>query len=97
MHGDYLSFQVPAPTAAATPAPSQPRQQPARAVSDQVLIDRLIRQSIARYAGSCPCPYSYDRGGRRCGGRSAWSRPGGAAPLCYPRDVTPSILARARR
>jgi hypothetical protein len=24
------------------------------------------------------------RNGRACGGRSAYSRPGGAAPLCYP-------------
>jgi hypothetical protein len=28
------------------------------------------------------------RNGRACGGRSAHSRPGGAAPLCYPIDVT---------
>ena len=48
---------------------------------------RAIRQSIAAYSGSCPCPYSVDRGGRRCGGRSAYSKPGGAAPLCYASDV----------
>jgi hypothetical protein len=50
-------------------------------------VQRAIRQSIAAYSGSCPCPYSVDRAGRRCGGRSAYSRPGGAAPLCYPADV----------
>jgi hypothetical protein len=27
------------------------------------------------------------RSGRACAGRSAYSRPGGAAPLCYPSDV----------
>lgn len=48
---------------------------------------RAIRQSIAAYPGSCPCPYSTDRAGRRCGARSAYSRPGGARPLCYPSDV----------
>jgi hypothetical protein len=48
---------------------------------------RAIRQSIAAYSGSCPCPYSVDRAGRRCGARSAYSRPGGAAPLCYASDV----------
>lgn len=48
---------------------------------------RAIRQSIAAYSGNCPCPYSVDRAGRRCGARSAYSRPGGAAPLCYPADV----------
>jgi len=48
---------------------------------------RAIRQSIAAYSGSCPCPYSVDRAGRRCGARSAYSKPGGAAPLCFPADV----------
>jgi len=32
----------------------------------------LIRESIARYTGSCPCPYNTDRGGKRCGKRSAY-------------------------
>lgn len=56
---------------------------------------RIIRESIASYPGSCPCPYSVDRGGRRCGGRSAYSRPGGYAPICYPGDVTPSMVRAA--
>lgn len=50
-------------------------------------VQRAIRQSIAAYSGSCPCPYSTDRAGRRCGARSAYNRPGGRAPLCYPADV----------
>lgn len=60
----------------------------------------IIRQSIASYPGSCPCPYNRDRGGRRCGGRSAWSRPGGYSPICYDSDVSESriqtYLARRR-
>lgn len=52
----------------------------------------LILQSIAAYPGSCPCPYNVDRGGRRCGGRSAWSRRGGYAPLCYDSDVSQARL-----
>ena len=48
----------------------------------------LIQASIGSYSGSCPCPYNTDRGGRRCGGRSAYSRPGGAEPLCYESDVS---------
>ena len=59
----------------------------------------LVRQSVARYSGSCACPYNTDRGGRRCGRRSAYSRPGGASPLCYPSDVTDAAVAayRSRR
>lgn len=33
--------------------------------------------------GSCQCPYDLDSRGRECGGRSAYSRPGGSSPVCY--------------
>ncbi len=68
----------------------------ASAQTDAQIKQRLIRQSIASYSGSCPCPYNVDRAGRRCGARSAYSRPGGAAPLCYPSDVTPAMVRAAR-
>ncbi|HEX8365272.1 MAG TPA: hypothetical protein VF603_08320 [Allosphingosinicella sp.] len=64
--------------------------------TDAQIRQRLIRQSIAAYPGSCPCPYSVDRAGRRCGARSAYSRPGGYAPLCYPSDITPAMIRSAR-
>jgi hypothetical protein len=62
---------------------------PASAASGQsgASVQQAIRQSIAAYPGSCPCPYSSDRAGRRCGARSAHSRGGGRAPLCFPADV----------
>ena len=44
----------------------------------------------------CACPDDTMRNGRRCGGNSAYSRPGGARPLCYPTDVSPDMLARYR-
>ena len=61
---------------------------PAAAQADEGVRQKIVSASIAAYPGSCPCPYSTDRAGRRCGGRSAYSRPGGAAPKCYPSDVT---------
>jgi len=67
----------------------------AAAQTEAQVKQRLIRESIASYPSSCPCPYSIDRGGRRCGGRSAYSRPGGYAPLCYPSDVTPAMVRAA--
>lgn len=39
-----------------------------------------IREPVS---GSCQCPYDTDKRGRSCGARSAYSRPGGAAPACY--------------
>lgn len=56
----------------------------------------LIASSVNSYSGSCPCPYNVDRGGRRCGGRSAYSRPGGRSPLCYPTDVSDADIRRFR-
>lgn len=65
--------------------------------SDDVLKQQLIDASIKNYPGRCPCPYHTDRAGRRCGKRSAYSRAGGYAPLCYPADVTPQMLAQAKQ
>jgi hypothetical protein len=57
----------------------------------------LIARSIASYPGNCACPYHEDRAGRSCGRRSAHSRGGGRAPLCYPDDITPAMVANFRQ
>lgn len=56
----------------------------------------LIEESINSYSGNCPCPYNRASNGSRCGKRSAYSRPGGAEPLCYDRDVTDGMIERFR-
>jgi len=56
----------------------------------------LIAESLAAYSGSCPCPYFTDRAGRSCGRRSAYSRPGGYSPLCYPTDVSVEQVQEVR-
>jgi hypothetical protein len=45
----------------------------------------------------CACPDDTARNGSACGGRSAYSRPGGAAPLCYPSDVTAAMIESYRQ
>lgn len=65
-------------------------------LSDDEIRQRIIQQSIASYSGSCPCPNNRARNGSRCGKRSAWSKPGGASPLCYPRDVSDGMVKRYR-
>jgi hypothetical protein len=64
--------------------------------SDAEIKQDIIRESIAGYSGSCPCPYNRDRAGRSCGKRSAYSRPGGASPVCYDADVTPKMVESYR-
>lgn len=64
----------------------------ALALSDREIRDQMVQQSIRSYSGNCPCPYNSASNGSRCGGRSAYSRPGGASPLCYPEDITESML-----
>ena len=48
----------------------------------------MIKESIANYPGKCPCPYSIMSNGKKCGKRSAYSKPGGYEPLCYVSDIT---------
>ena len=70
---------------------------PALAQSDAQVKQRIIRESIASYPGPCACPYNTDRAGRSCGRRSAYSRPGGYAPICYPADVSAAEIQAWRR
>lgn len=62
--------------------------EPKKQFSDDEVAKILIQQSIAEYPGPCACPYNTMKNGRSCGGRSAYSRKGGYAPLCYREDVS---------
>ena len=84
----YLAFALAAAAFAAAPAIAQ---------SDAEIRQRIVRQSIAAYPGPCACPYNTDRAGRSCGRRSAYSRPGGYAPQCYPADVSQAEVEAWRR
>jgi len=66
-------------------------------LSDDEITKRLIAESTAAYPANCPCPYTVASNGSRCGGRSAYSRPGGRSPLCYPADVTEEMIKEYRR
>jgi hypothetical protein len=65
---------------------------PKKRLSDAQIKQILIDESIAAYSGNCPCPYSTMSNGRKCGRRSAYSREGGEAPLCYAKDVTAEMV-----
>lgn len=69
----------------------------ASADSDAVVRKRIIKESIASYPGNCPCPYNTARNGSSCGRRSAWSRQGGYATLCYDDDVTKPMIEEWRQ
>jgi hypothetical protein len=71
-------------------------QAKSKPLSDARIKEILIEESIAGYPGNCPCPYSRARNGSRCGGRSAYSREGGAEPLCYAKDVTAEMVKEYR-
>jgi hypothetical protein len=68
-----------------------------KAVSEQQIKRQIIEESIASYPGRCPCPYNTTRNGSSCGGRSAWSRKGGYAPICYEREVTKEMVSQRRQ
>lgn len=81
--GGYLTSK-PAPAPQAVSAPAN--------ISTAEVKRRLIERSIALYSGRCPCPYNTMSNGRRCGGNSAHSRPGGASPLCFPSDISAAMV-----
>lgn len=60
--------------------------------NDAAIKKQIIAASIASYPSKCPCPYNVTKNGSRCGGRSAYSKPGGYAPVCFESDVTPEMV-----
>ncbi|RRZ90286.1 hypothetical protein [Erwinia sp. 198] len=65
-------------------------------LSDEEVQQRIVAESIADYSGSCACPFNSARNGSRCGKRSAWSRQGGEAPICYVKEVTAEMINQWR-
>ena len=61
-------------------------------LSDSQVKAMMIQDSIASYSGRCPCPYNVASNGSQCGRRSAYSKPGGYAPLCYDTDITAEMV-----
>lgn len=91
--GPTVSARNPPAEVRAPAAPARTGKQGGR--SRAAIVREIIAESLAAYGGPCPCPYSVSRSGR-CGGRSAWSKPGGAEPLCFAADI-PEAMIEARR
>lgn len=66
-------------------------------LTDDEIRALLIEQSFANYSGNCPCPYNFDRAGKLCGKRSAYSKSGGVTPRCFPQDVTEEMIEDFRK
>lgn len=80
------------------PAPPLQADQ-SETLKDAAIVALIIAASIAAYkvmGRPCACPSDVMRNGRLCGGRSAWSKAGGAKPLCFPSDVTPGMISAYR-
>lgn len=71
----------------------------AKTASDAQIRHAIVqasRETYYRTGHPCACPDDAARNGSRSGRRSAYSRPGAAAPLCYASDVTDSDVAQYR-
>jgi hypothetical protein len=67
-------------------------------LTDQQIVNAIIQECAAIYHASRPCACPDDRAsnGSSCGRRSAYSRPGGASPRCYAKDVSVREIADYR-
>ncbi|WP_421263818.1 hypothetical protein [Aeromonas sp. 600527] len=77
-------------------AASAKEQVPDARLVDEQVKQQIIQESIDSYPGNCPCPYNLARNGSRCGKRSAWSRAGGYAPICYKEEITDEMVSEWR-
>jgi hypothetical protein len=65
--------------------------------SEASVKQQMINESIRKYKGNCPCPYSKMKNGRTCGKSSAYSKPGGKSPLCYATDITSTMVKNYKK
>jgi hypothetical protein len=98
---DYKHKVEATPPSAPDTSPRPDSKRKVEAVLTAAAIAAIIIQ-VSRdqyHAGGrpCACPDDTMRNGRACGRVSAYSRPGGAAPLCYPTDVTAAMIESYRQ
>jgi hypothetical protein len=65
-------------------------------LSDAQIRAAVVKESIAKYKGACPCPYSTHPDGTQCGHRSAFHKDPAAKPLCYEINVTLKMVDEHR-
>lgn len=87
-------YVAPVTTDPIRPKPEDKRSPAVDAARIALLIVAASRAAYHQRGRPCACPDDSMRNGRRCGGNSAYNRPGGARPLCYPSDVTGEMMAR---
>jgi hypothetical protein len=88
--------------ASSAPAPDKDstKENIAKVLTAAAIAAILVTQSRNAYYATgrpCACPDDLNRGGRRCGGNSAYSRPGGASPYCSPSDVPIAAIEKYRQ
>lgn len=96
---EAASPAAPAVSPDTTPRPDSKRKVEAvlTAAAIAAIIVQASRDQYYATGHPCACPNDTMRNGRACGGRSAYSRPGGAAPLCYPSDVSAAMIDSYRQ
>jgi len=75
---------------AAGPADAQ------RRMNDDEARRIIIDESIRRWNGECPCPYSYAWNGKQCAENSAYMKRVPNGPYCYPQDVPHWLMNQYR-
>lgn len=86
IRGDYLTDRQPEVVMAPDPPPAAIISKPRQKTAEPVRAARTGEPVRGPMRGRCDCPYDEMRNGRSCGGRSAWSKPGGRQPVCYVGD-----------
>lgn len=58
-----------------------------RPMSDAQIREVIVKGSVNSFTGDCPCPYSTDPKGNKCGDNSEYFQSPGDL-YCYPEDVS---------
>jgi hypothetical protein len=97
--GFFIAIAIFAASPGRTETPSL-RKQTGAGLTPAAIAALIVKESRDEYYATghpCACPDDTTRNGRSCGNMSAYIRPGGAHPLCYPKDVTAGMIEDYRK
>lgn len=94
------AINVSTPSANEKPMVQDNKRKVEAALTAAAIAAIIIQASRNQYHATgrpCACPDDSMRNGQACGARSAYSKPGGASPLCYSKDVTAAMIDAYRQ
>lgn len=66
-------------------------------LTEDLIKDRIIKESVKQYSGQCVCPYYLKDNGSYCVEESIYFQMDRKGPICYRDDITKNMLEKYKK